>query len=169
VDLTKQVLIGLAASILITGAAWATPTTFVDEITSINEYVRPCAPYCYTHDITDDVPADAQICNATLSVWISDDCRDLCCFPCEVSVVIAEGGSWDIGFPDVGTIDIDVAALDDGFLNVCVLSIWGDFVVRESTLSGTYGPCKPVPEPATAVLFAMGIISTAAGRVRRKQ
>ena len=83
-----------------------------------------------------------------------------------MSTILGEGGVFAIGFPEVGDIEVNVAALDDGILNVGITSLIGDFIAVDSTL---YGSSAPVPEPATMVLFAMGGIATAASRFRKKK
>ena len=161
----KHLMAALVVLVMVAGVAEATPVPFVDYV-PLNEHISMWETLLYQHDITDDVPAGYAADQATLAVQLEDDQGRFECWIPEWSFVLAEGGTWTMGFPEVGDIEVNVAALDDGILDVSITSVFGDFRAVDSTLTGT---ASPVPEPATMVLFAIGGIATAASRFRKKK
>ncbi len=170
----KLILAGVlvAPLVMAAGVAEATPILFEDFV-ELNEYMGPGDAFLFMHDINDDLSAEADILQATLSLYLADD-QDGRADEFEVSLVLGEGGVFGFGSPEVGDFEVDVAALDDGFLFVTVSSVAqgdipaGDFLVVNSTLSGVY---EPVPEPATLVLFVMGgtVVMFSRNRLRKKK
>jgi len=161
----KHLIAALVVFAMAAGVAEATPVPFED-VVPLNEHISMWETLCYQHDITDDVPAGYEVTEATLSVQLTDDQGRWEWLIPEWSLVLAEGGTWTMGCPEVGDVEINVAALDDGLLNVSITSLVGDFIAVDSTLAGS---AAPVPEPATLALFAMGGIATAATRLRKKK
>ncbi len=113
------------------------------------------------------MPAAANILTGTLSVYLKDDDKDKWYnpFSWEIGIGYAEDGTWDLGGVDTGdyAYDINVDYLTDGFFQVAIGSLWGDFCIAKSELEITY---DPVPEPATIMLLGSGIIGFAALRKR---
>jgi len=160
----RYLMAALVVLAMTAGMAEAT-VPFSDTVT-LNEHVSWLETVCYQHDISSQIPVGNAVTEATLDVYLTDD-QDRGWFGSfEMSMILGEGGVFAVGFPEVGDIEVNVAALDDGILNVGITSLIGDFMAVDSTL---YGSSVPVPEPATMVLFAMGGIATAASRFRKKK
>lgn len=130
-----------------------------------NVFVGWGGSHSYTHDINDDGFSLGSALSATLEVEIADDSSFD--FP-EFIAFIVEGFDFDTGGLTFGTTflgDLEINALGflnaDGFLDVTITSIFGDFYVGKSTLT------VQVPEPATLALLGFGLVGIGMARRRK--
>jgi hypothetical protein len=120
----------------------------------------------WKHQFTFD-PAAASLDSATLTLSLRDD-NDR--YIGELGFGWTESGTWDFGEVDTGdyAYGIDVNYLYDGIFQVKLGSAFGDFYIDKSVLAINYTPVSnnAVPEPATMILFGLGLMGLAG--VRRK-
>lgn len=135
---------------------------------------RVVGTHTYSHNLNnhDFILGTAE--SASLAIEIYDDasCHEILCadewFP-EVLVVIVEEMDFDTGGVTFGSFfgDLEVQALvalnSNGFLDVTVSTLWGDFMMGDSTLSVT---TSSVPEPGAIGLLLMSLFGL--GLARRK-
>jgi PEP-CTERM motif-containing protein len=119
----------------------------------------------YEHSVTYD-PMFATINSATLTINFVDDSDRGFQAKSEWGLGTGDFTDWDFGEIDPGAFDFNIAtsSVEDGILAVKIWSTWGDFGVSGSSLSVDY---NPVPEPATMLLFGLGLLGVA-GVSRKK-
>ncbi|MEA1934273.1 MAG: PEP-CTERM sorting domain-containing protein [Thermodesulfobacteriota bacterium] len=183
----KALLIGLSGMLLLFGTvsiAGATPITLIDttiftatgtnpnedlvdygwgevnKLDGIGDYV------VWTHHY-DFIPAVQTVLSGNLSVYLRDEDDGGFWDSCEFAFGWAEDGTWGLGEVDTGIYSYDVTAkfLYDGEFTITLVSLWGDFYIDQSELEITY---EPVPEPATMLLFGVGLVGLA-GIHRKKR
>jgi hypothetical protein len=129
-------------------------------------------PYEYTHDINDDgYNAATQTINSVELVLdvIDDQLSD----PSDPFRLFLDGDFSGIYYTAFADIVISMgsaegsALLTDGILNVAINIVpdYSDFRFRMSTLNVDVTESASVPEPATSLLLAMGLLALV-GRIR---
>ncbi len=109
-----------------------------------------------------------NVLSGVLTLALLDDNKDPWWQPFEFAFGLAEDGTWGLGEVDTASYSYDVNAsfLNNGLFTVTLLSLGGDFFIDRSDLKITYDSA-PVPEPATMLLFGVGLIGIA-GLGKRK-
>lgn len=181
------------ALMLLTGIAWAIPTTWTDTI-DFNPNILVPPTYFFTHDITDSgfrssfMGGNDTISSFILTVALYDDNSDNSysfssyMMPIgdgpEAARILATGGvySYDFNLQSnnfTGSLDGRFDLWSDGRLGVFVCSNFGDFYLDSSSLTATgdngdaSDNLAPVPEPGTMVLLGFGMLGLAIYGKRR--
>ena len=173
----KILVLSVFVVFLATGGAFAVPITFTDTTTFFaggtndadlvsygGNYVNQLEGFGdhvrWTHHYT----PTPQVLSGTLALAMRDD-KD---WSWEFGFGWAEDGTWGFGEIDTGiySFNVDTSFLGDGLFTVTLASLGGDFFIDRSDLKITYNSA-PVPEPATMLLFGVGLIGIA-GLGRRK-
>lgn len=108
------------------------------------------------------------ISDATLTLVLGDD-RDSKWRPYEFAFYAGEDktiGLWEVD-SEKYTFGVSSEYLMDGEFSGMLTSVGGDFFVKSATLS-FLSDVKPVPEPATILLFGAGLVGLA-GACRKTQ
>ena len=170
----KVLISSVFAVLLCIGSAGAVPITFTDttiftkngissddylngfggdevnKLEGFSDYVS------WTHLFT----PPSNILSGTLTLALIDDGGLYDSW--ELGLGWAEDGTWGFGEVDTASYSYNINAsfLADGFFRVTLASLWGDFYIDKSDLKITYDS-SPVPEPATMLLFGVGLIGIA--------
>lgn len=116
-----------------------------------------------------DPPADNATVKGKLTLSLRDD--STCWLDgSEWAIGWTNTGSWAGGEVDTGNYSYNVG-LDNGKLIVTLASLCGDFYIDKAVLNVSYSPATaPVPEPATMLLFGVGMLGVGVfSRKRTKQ
>lgn len=152
---------------LVLGLLFSTSSfaTVITDTVSQNTYVGWWDSISYTHDLNDEGFVLGSALTGSLQVDISDDGGFLDLW--EVILFTVEGFDFDTGaitFNSGFSGDLEVNALGrlnaDGYLDVVVTSLFGDFYVGDSVLTVS------VPAPSTMLIFGLALAGFA---VRRKR
>jgi PEP-CTERM motif len=182
-----SLLVG-AALMLVTGSAWAIPTTWTDTIDFNPDILIP-PTYFYTHNISDEgfrsffMGGNDTISSYILTISLYDDNKGSTYNFCsntlrlgdgpEAARIMTTGGVYSYNFnltsnSYTGNLLGRFDLWADGRLGVLVSSTLGDFYLASSTLTA-YGDngTAPVPEPGTMVLLGFGLLGIAIYGKRR--
>ncbi|MCF6282765.1 MAG: PEP-CTERM sorting domain-containing protein [Candidatus Polarisedimenticolaceae bacterium] len=161
----KKFISLFAGAVMLLSIATMSSAAIITDTVSQYEYVNWLGSYSYTHNLNDDGFVLGSATSGTLSIDIADDDEGRYDFY-EVIVFTVEEfdfdtGGWTFGTAFTGDLEINaLAALNtDGYLDVTVSSLMGDFYVGDSVLE-----VDTIPEPSTVLLLSVGLLGLAACR-----
>lgn len=139
--------------------------TVITDTVSQNTFVGWWQSVHYQHDLNDNGFVLGSAVSGSLEVAISDDSGRFDLW--EVILFTVEAFDFDTGavtFNDSFSGDLEMNALrqlnTDGYLDVVVTSLFGDFYLGDSTLTVT------VPAPSTVLIFALALVGLMVRRQR---
>jgi hypothetical protein len=157
----KVKTIGLALGLLFSASSFATVMT---DTVSQNTFVGWWESVHYQHNLNDNGFVLGSAVSGSLQVAVSDDGGRFDLW--EVILFTVEDFDFDTGavtFNNGFSGDLEINALGqlntDGYLDVTVTSLFGDFYLGDSTLTVS------VPAPSTLLIFAIAVV----GLVIRRQ
>jgi hypothetical protein len=157
----KVKTIALALGLLFSASSFATVMT---DTVSQNTFVGWWESVHYQHNLNDNGFVLGSAVSGSLQVAVSDDGGRFDLW--EVILFTVEDFDFDTGavtFNNGFSGDLEINALGqlntDGYLDVTVTSLFGDFYLGDSTLTVS------VPAPSTLLIFAIAVV----GLVMRRQ
>lgn len=158
----------LAFCSLVCAASASNATTVTDTVNpATNILVNSANPYTFTHVLTDNgVPSTHQVNSASIEIDLTDSLFDFAGEKAKFTFDTMTTGLYDVSwFGSEYSFTLAALLLGDGLLSVTVSAQNGDFYFLQSVLTADV-TLKPVvvPEPASLLLFSLGMFGLVASR-----